>query len=78
VLVEQGAGVCVDPLQPAAIAAAINGLLADLAGAQAMGERGRAAVLARYRWDHEAAKLVALYNELLAVPRPPQPQRSKP
>lgn len=78
VLVEQGAGVCVDPLQPAAIAAAINGLLADLAGAQAMGERGRAAVLARYRWDHEAAKLVALYNELLAAPRPPQPQRSKP
>jgi len=68
VLVDEGAGVCVDPLDPVQIAAAIQGLLDQPERAQAMGERGRAAVLARYRWDHEMPKLVALYRQLLALP----------
>lgn len=67
VIVDQGAGVCVDPLDPTQIAAAIRELLDDPERALAMGERGRAAVLARYRWDHEAHKLFNLYRELLGL-----------
>lgn len=68
VLVDEGAGVCVDPLNPVQIAAAIQGLLDQPELARTMGERGRTAVLARYRWDHELPKLVALYRQLLARP----------
>ncbi len=68
VLVDEGAGVCVDPLDVAQIAAAVQGLLDQPERAQAMGEQGRAAVLARYRWDRELPKLVALYRQLLALP----------
>jgi glycosyltransferase involved in cell wall biosynthesis len=53
-------GVTVDPADPAAIARAVLGLLAD-PQCRAMGERGRAAVLAQYHWGVEADKLLALY-----------------
>jgi glycosyltransferase involved in cell wall biosynthesis len=61
-----GAGRCANPLDGAAIARAIDELLADPAAALAMGERGRAAVRERFQWAHEERKLVALYRELLA------------
>ncbi len=66
VLVDEGAGVCVDPLDPRKIASAIQRLLDEPARSQEMGERGCAAVSARYRWELEAQKLVALYKQLLA------------
>lgn len=66
VLVGEGAGVCVDPLDPRAIAAAITGLLDDPAAARVMGSRGRGAVHACYRWDREFLKLRGLYDGLLA------------
>ncbi|WP_028536106.1 glycosyltransferase family 4 protein [Paludibacterium yongneupense] len=59
-----GCGLLVDPQDPQAIAAAISSLLADDERARAMGEAGKRAVLARYGWDAEAAKLLALYREL--------------
>lgn len=65
VLVDEGAGVCVDPMDPAAIAAAIDRLLHDAEAARQMGERGRSAVQARYRWSTQAARLVGLYDDLL-------------
>lgn len=65
VLIDEGAGVCVDPLNPARIAAALQEFLDQPERAKAMGERGRSAVLARYRWDCEAKKLVSLYKQLL-------------
>jgi glycosyltransferase involved in cell wall biosynthesis len=67
VLADAGAGVCVDPLDVPAIASAIAGLLDDPARAREMGARGRAAVLAGYRWDLEAGKLGALYAQLLGA-----------
>jgi glycosyltransferase involved in cell wall biosynthesis len=67
VLVDQGAGVCVDPLEPARIAAVIQALLDDPSTARRMGAAGRAAVHAHYRWEVEAAKLIALYRALLAA-----------
>ncbi len=60
-------GYLVNPLRPCEIAAAIQKLLEDPATAQEMGERGRAAVASRFAWEHEAEKLVALYDQLAAV-----------
>lgn len=59
-----GCGICVDPANPAAIAAAIDHLVEDQATGRAMGGRGRAAVLEKYNWDSEGKKLVALYRSL--------------
>lgn len=61
-----GCGVCVDPGNPAAIAAAIDHFCLHPQVARRMGENGRRAVLARYNWHSEAAKLAALYDDLLA------------
>lgn len=60
-----GCGICVDPTDPAAIAKAIDRLYGNQDEARAMGERGRAAVQARYNWDGEVPKLLALYERLL-------------
>ena len=68
------AGLLVDPTDPAAVSAAIDALLDDPERAAAMGRRGRAAVLERYMWDEEGARLVALYGRLL--PRPAVPAGS--
>lgn len=70
-IAEVGAGVCADPLDPMAIATAIRGLLDDSAGARAMGERGRRAVMSRYQWSFEEAKLCRLYTALLDQPVTP-------
>ena len=59
-----GCGLLVDPTQPSAIAEAISTLLADPTRAEAMGQAGRQAAVERYRWEHEAAKLVDLYDRL--------------
>ncbi len=64
---EAEGGVLVDPRDPAAIAAAITGL-ADPALRARMGASGRAAVLEKFNWEREAAKLLAMYAELLASP----------
>jgi glycosyltransferase involved in cell wall biosynthesis len=57
-------GLCVDPLNPQSIAQALLQLAADPQQAQAMGARGRHAVLNRYNWGHEEAKLLAFVNDL--------------
>lgn len=62
-----GCGVLADPLDPKSIADAVRWLLEHPREAEAMGQRGREAVLARYNWQAEAAKLVALYHRLAAA-----------
>jgi glycosyltransferase involved in cell wall biosynthesis len=57
-------GVCVDPFDPKAIAAAIDNLLCDPERAQRMGENGRRAVLSKYNWSIEEKKLCEFYAEL--------------
>lgn len=59
-----GCGLVVDPRDPAAIAAAIQHLLEHPGDAEAMGRRGQAAVQARFNWDGDAARLLALYRGL--------------
>ena len=58
-------GICVDPLDPKAIAEAIEFLITHPEEARKMGENGRRAVETKYNWDSEAEKLLSLYKELL-------------
>jgi glycosyltransferase involved in cell wall biosynthesis len=59
-------GLCVDPLDPAAIAQAIDYLVTHPDEARRMGENGRRAVLEKYNWSIEEAKLLRFYKEILA------------
>ncbi|MEM0488465.1 MAG: glycosyltransferase family 4 protein [Candidatus Bathyarchaeia archaeon] len=58
-------GLCVDPLDPKAIAQAIEYLITHPEEARKMGERGRRAVEERYNWEREVQKLLALYRRVL-------------
>ena len=62
---DAGCGLAVDPFNPQAIAGAMQWILDHPEEAEAMGQRGRAAVEKQYNWDTEAKKLIALYNKLL-------------
>jgi glycosyltransferase involved in cell wall biosynthesis len=63
---DAGCGILVDPLDPRAIAAAIEEVLSDPSAAEAMGRNGRAAVERAYNWGSEAEKLVGAYRTLLS------------
>lgn len=65
-----GCGICVRPDRPEEIAEAIASLRADPGEARAMGERGRAAVLSRYRWETQEQNLLALYDGILSPGAP--------
>ncbi|MBB6012238.1 glycosyltransferase involved in cell wall biosynthesis [Aquamicrobium lusatiense] len=58
-------GICVDPLDPAAIAEAIDRLVENPDLARRMGENGQRAVHERYNWAIEEKKLLALYDTVL-------------
>ena len=60
-----GAGRCVDPGDREAVAAALRWFCDHRDEARAMGERGRRAARERLNWEREAAKLAALYEEIL-------------
>lgn len=62
IVADTGAGICIDPKSPEAIADAIRSLLGDPATADHMGKAGRQAVLTTYNWPSEAAKLVQFYQ----------------
>ena len=57
-------GVVVDPLDPPAVAAAIEQLWKDPDEARRLGENGRRAVLDRFNWEAEFVKLEALYRQV--------------
>lgn len=57
-------GLCVDPLDPQAIAGAIDYLVTHPDVAQRMGENGRKAVLEKYNWSGQAAKLTDFYGAI--------------
>jgi glycosyltransferase involved in cell wall biosynthesis len=54
----------VDPRNPHAIADAIRELADDPARARRLGENGREAILTRFNWESEFAKLDALYRRI--------------
>lgn len=61
------AGVCVDPQDPRAIAAAIDEIVGDPERAAAMGRAGAQAVADRYDWASESAALCAMYDTFRAA-----------
>lgn len=60
-----GCGLCVDPMDPVAIAEALDYLVEHPLEAEQMGRNGRQAVISYYNWAIEEKKLVELYVELL-------------
>jgi glycosyltransferase involved in cell wall biosynthesis len=58
-------GLLVDPLNPAAIAQAIDYLITHPQEAERMGRNGRSAVESHYNWEHEGQKLLAFYDKIL-------------
>ena len=61
---ESGAGICVDPQDTEAMAAAIQSLIDDRDRAQQMGWKGREYVIANCTWKKEEKKLIRLYQKL--------------
>lgn len=66
---EEGCGWVVEP-NPVGIAAALDQLLADPAAADAMGERGRRLVGARFAWPTVAARMADAYRAAVARKAP--------
>ena len=60
-------GLLVDPQNVDAVAEAVQWLLEHPEEAEAMGQRGRAAVETQYNWAQEAKRLVAFYERLGAA-----------
>jgi glycosyltransferase involved in cell wall biosynthesis len=69
-----GCGLLVDPMDPQAIATAMQWIIDHPEEAAEMGRRGRAAVERTYNWEAESVKLVDLYRRLL----PDLPESSTP
>ncbi|WP_426101995.1 glycosyltransferase family 4 protein [Massilia sp. TSP1-1-2] len=57
-------GVCIDPCDPGALAAAIDRLVTHPEIARRMGENGRKAVLEKYNWSVQARKLTDFYGAI--------------
>lgn len=55
-------GLCVDPLDPKAIAKAIDFVMTHPDAAKKMGENGRKAVMEKYNWPVQARKLTDFYR----------------
>lgn len=64
---ENDCGLCVDPADPAAIAGAIDALIADPRRAEEMGHNGRKAVEAKYNWGTQEARLLATYARVMGI-----------
>ena len=58
-------GVTVDPMDPKAVAKAVEALGRDPEEARRLGANGRRAILDRYNWETEFAKLDDLYGRLV-------------
>lgn len=61
---DERCGVTFDPDSPESIASAVLSLSADRDEARAMGERGRASIVAGKNWETAVEELVAAYREL--------------
>ena len=64
IVVGNDCGLCVDPLDPRAIAEAIDFLVANPVRAREMGANGQRAVAQRYNWQQEERKLLDTYRAL--------------
>jgi glycosyltransferase involved in cell wall biosynthesis len=68
IIAKNECGFLVDPLNPTAIAEAIDYLISHPDEAERMGRNGRRAVEEQYNWDHEAIKFIQFYEQILGRP----------
>ncbi|MFA6618037.1 MAG: glycosyltransferase family 4 protein [Candidatus Neomarinimicrobiota bacterium] len=61
----ENCGICVDPMDPKAIADAVQKIYEDPSLGQSMGENGRQAVLKKYNWTMEEKKLLQIYKTVV-------------
>jgi hypothetical protein len=59
-------GICVDPMNPTAIAEAIQWLISHPEEAKRMGKNGRRAVEEKYNWESQVVPLLNLYKSCLS------------
>jgi len=64
IIVGNECGLCVNPMDPEAIAQAMDYLATHPEEVRRMGDNGKKAVQTRYNWQHEESRLLALYDEL--------------
>lgn len=64
ILEKNNAGICVDPLDPAAISAAMIFLKNNPNKAETLARNGQNLVLTMYNWTNEEAKLLSLYKSI--------------
>jgi glycosyltransferase involved in cell wall biosynthesis len=57
-------GLCIDPLNIEEISEAILWMSKNPEEAKKLGQNGREAILKKYSWENEAARLVELYKSL--------------
>lgn len=60
-----GCGILVNPVDPEAIAKAIQWLIEHPKEAEEMGEKGQKAIREHYNWDVEAHKLIKFYERIM-------------
>lgn len=60
----EACGICVDPLRPAEIAAAVDYIVAHPGMARQMGANGRRAVTEKFNWGNESQKMMDFYEAL--------------
>ena len=65
IIEDNSCGLCVDPLDPAAIARAIDYLVDNPHEAERMGRNGQQAVDLQFNWTNEEGKLLKLYADFL-------------
>ncbi len=65
VIEETQCGLVADPLNPKAIADAIQWLFEHPVEAEEMGKRGQQAIREQYNWDAEARKLLKFYERIM-------------
>jgi glycosyltransferase involved in cell wall biosynthesis len=64
IVADADCGIVVDPMDVEAVAKAVESLCRDPDEARRLGENGRRAILDRYNWDNEFAKLEDLYERI--------------
>jgi glycosyltransferase involved in cell wall biosynthesis len=65
IVADADCGITVDPMDPQAVAKVVESLCRDPEEARRLGENGRRAILERYNWEHEFAKLDDLYRRIV-------------
>lgn len=64
IVIGEDCGLVADPMDPSAIAKAIQTILTDPEDAERLGRNGRRAVEEKYNWAKESQKLLGIYEDL--------------